>query len=135
MLTEVTANFINFKGQEFAVAFSRDISERKRHDEEKKLVPCEKIEKLKGELELQNEYLQEEVLELQAFGDIVGTSPALQTILSQIEMVAPTDASSLITGESGTGKELIAHEIHIRSSRNRYAMVPGQLCICSSRTI
>lgn len=119
---EVTANFIVFKGQEFAVGFSRDISERKRNEEERACALRE-IEKLKRELELENEYLQEEVLELQAFGDIVGKSPALQTILRQIEMVAPTDASALITGESGTGKELIAHEIHCRSPRNRHAMV------------
>ena len=52
-------------------------------------------------MELEKEYLHEEVVELQAFGDIVGKSPALQTILRQIEMVAPTDASSLITGEPG----------------------------------
>ena len=122
ILTEVTANFIEFEGQEFAVGFSRDISERKRNEEERACALRE-IEKLKTELELQNEYLQEEVIELQDFGDIVGKSPALQTILSQIEMVAPTDASSLITGESGTGKELIALEIHNRSPRNRHAMV------------
>jgi formate hydrogenlyase transcriptional activator len=122
VLTEVTANFIEFKGQEFAVGISRDISERKRNEEERACTLRE-IEKLKGELELQNEYLQGEVLELQDFGDIVGKSPALQTILRQIEMVAPTDASSLITGESGTGKELIAYEIHNRSPRSRQAMV------------
>ena len=122
VLTEVTANFIEFKGQEFAVGFSRDISERKQNEEERACALRE-IEKLQAELELQNEYLQGEVLELQAFGDIVGKSPALQTILRQIEMVAPTDASSLISGESGTGKELIALEIHNRSSRNRHAMV------------
>ena len=122
ILTEVTANFIEFKGQEFAVGISRDISERKKNEEEKACALGE-IEKLKRELELQNEYLQEEVIELQAFGDIVGKSPALQAILRQIEMVAPTDASSLITGESGTGKELIAHEIHSRSPRKRHAMV------------
>jgi PAS domain S-box-containing protein len=122
ILTEVTANFIEFKGQEFAVGISRDISERKRNEEERACTLRE-IEKLKGELELQNEYLQEEVLELQDFGDIIGKSPALQTILSQIEMVAPTDASSLITGESGTGKELIAHEIHSRSPRMKNTMV------------
>jgi PAS domain S-box-containing protein len=122
VLTEVTANFIEFKGQEFAVGFSRDISQRKQYEEEKACALGE-IEKLKAELELQNEYLQGEVLELQAFGDVVGKSPALLTILRQIEMVAPTDASSLITGESGTGKELIAHEIHNRSPRNRHAMV------------
>ena len=67
--------------------------------------------------------MQEEVIELQVFGDIVGKSPALQAILRQIEMVAPIDASYLITGESGTGKELIAHEIHSRSPRKRHAMV------------
>ena len=122
VLTEVTANFIDFKGKEFAVSTARDISERKRNEEERACALRE-IEKLQRELELQNEYLQEEVLELQAFGDIVGKSPALQTILRQIEMVAPTDASSLITGESGTGKELIAHEIHCHSPRNRHTMV------------
>ncbi len=119
---EVSANFIEFKGKEFAVSFARDISERKRDEEEKACILRE-VEKLKNELESQNEYLQGEVTELQAFGDIVGTSPALQTILRQIEMVAPTDASSLIIGESGTGKELIAHEIHNRSARSKYAMV------------
>ena len=67
--------------------------------------------------------MQEEVIELQVFGDIVGKSPALQAILRQIEMVAPIDASYLITGESGTGKELIAREIHSRSLRKRHAMV------------
>jgi PAS domain S-box-containing protein len=122
ILTEVTANFIEFKGQEFAVGFSRDISERKRYEKERACA-LDEIEKLKAELELQNEYLQEEMQELQAFGDIIGKSPALQTILRQIEMVGPTDASSLITGESGTGKELIAHEIHSRSPRSKNAMV------------
>ncbi len=119
---EVSANFIQLKDKEFAVSFARDISERKRDEEEKACILRE-VEKLKNELESKNEYLQGEVTELQAFGDIVGTSPALQTILRQIEMVAPTDASSLITGESGTGKELIAHEIHNRSARSNYAMV------------
>jgi len=119
---EIFANFIEFKGQEFGVSFARDISERKREEEEKACVLNE-IEKLKNELELQNEYLQGEVVELQAFGDVIGSSPALETILRQIEMVAPTDASSLITGESGTGKELIAHEIHNRSSRSKHTMV------------
>ena len=72
---------------------------------------------------MENEYLQEEVLELRTFGDFVGQSPALQNILRQIEMVAPTDAGVLITGESGTGKELIAHEMHTRSDRNARRMI------------
>ena len=119
---EVTANFVEFDGQEYAVSFSRDISERKKNEEEKERA-FKEISQLREQLEIEKEYLYEEVIELQAFGDIVGKSPALETILRQIEMVAPTDASSLITGESGTGKELIAHEIHSRSPRKGHAMV------------
>ncbi len=50
-------------------------------------------------------------------GDLVGTSPAMQRIFSQIRQVAPTAASVLIRGESGTGKELVAREIHKCSPR------------------
>ncbi len=45
-------------------------------------------------------------------GDLVGDSPAMQEVFSQIRQVAPTSASVLITGESGTGKELVARAIH-----------------------
>ena len=77
----------------------------------------EEIQKLKSELEQQNAYLKEEVIEAKAFGDLVGQSAALRQISSQIDLVAPTDASVLILGETGTGKELVAHEIHHRSTR------------------
>ena len=97
---DVAVNFVEFDGREYAVGFSRDISARKKIEEEKQKA-FEEISRLREQLELEKEYLYEEVVELQAFGDIVGKSPALQTILRQIEMVAPTDASSLITGEPG----------------------------------
>jgi len=77
----------------------------------------EEIQRLKAQLEQQNAYLQEEVVEAKAFGDLVGGSAALGQIISQIDLVAPTDASVLILGETGTGKELVAHEIHRRSRR------------------
>ena len=77
----------------------------------------EVIQKLKAQLEQQNAYLQEEVVEAKAFGDLVGQSAALRQVVSQIDLVAPTDASVLILGETGTGKELVAHEIHRRSKR------------------
>jgi transcriptional regulator with GAF, ATPase, and Fis domain len=77
----------------------------------------EEIQKLKAELEQQNAYLKEEVIEAKAFGDLVGQSAALRKISGQIDLVAPTDASVLILGETGTGKELVAHEIHRRSRR------------------
>ena len=77
----------------------------------------EEIQRLKAQLELRNAYLQEAVVEAKAFGDLVGQSAALRQIVSQIDLVAPTEASVLILGETGTGKELVAHEIHRRSGR------------------
>lgn len=75
------------------------------------------IQRLKEQLEIQNTYLLEEVVQAKAFGDLVGQSAALRQIISQIDLVAPTEASVLILGETGTGKELVAHEIHRRSLR------------------
>ncbi len=83
----------------------------------------EEIEQLKAQLELENTFLKEEVLEAQNFGEIVGQSPAIANLVEQIELVAPTDATVLITGESGTGKELVAREIHDRSRRKDHALV------------
>jgi formate hydrogenlyase transcriptional activator len=51
------------------------------------------------------------------FEQIVGNSPALDSVLEQIERVAPTDSTVLIHGETGTGKELIARAVHNISSR------------------
>jgi len=77
----------------------------------------DEIRRLKEQLELQNSYLQEAVVEAKAFGDLVGQSAPLKQVVSQIDVVAPTEASVLILGETGTGKELVAHEIHRRSAR------------------
>src|SRR5271156_6458754 len=51
------------------------------------------------------------------FEQIIGNSPALETVLEQVKRVAPTGSTVLIQGEAGTGKELIAHAIHNLSSR------------------
>jgi transcriptional regulator with GAF, ATPase, and Fis domain len=51
------------------------------------------------------------------FEQVIGNSPALETVLEQVERVAPTGSTVLIQGETGTGKELIAHAIHSISSR------------------
>ena len=66
-------------------------------------------------------YLEEEARA--EFGDIVGASPALQTALSLVSVVAPADSSVLILGETGTGKELIARAIHNLSGRRERAFV------------
>lgn len=75
----------------------------------------EEIESLRKRLELENDYLQEE-LRGESFGEMIGQSAPLQMVAQQISLVAPTDATVLVTGESGTGKELVAREIHSRSS-------------------
>ena len=57
------------------------------------------------------------------FEEIVGSSPALQRVLSNGTKVAPTDSTVLITGETGTGTELIARAIHKRSHRSERAFI------------
>ena len=77
----------------------------------------EQIAELTVELERERDYLREEVSVAMNFGQIIGESPALQSMLTRIEAVADTPASVLIVGETGTGKELVAHAIHARSAR------------------
>jgi transcriptional regulator with GAF, ATPase, and Fis domain len=67
--------------------------------------------------------LREEIDQASMFEEIVGTSAALQRVVSLVSKVAPTDASVLVTGETGTGKELVARAIHRRSHRSSRAFV------------
>lgn len=83
----------------------------------------EEIKKLKDQLFQENIALREEIDKTSMFEEIVGTSSALQGVLSRISKVAPTDSSVLITGETGTGKELVARAIHRRSKRAPHAFV------------
>ena len=55
--------------------------------------------------------------------ELIGKSPAMKSVQEHIEMVAPTDATVLITGESGTGKEVVARAIHAASPRRYMPMV------------
>ncbi len=74
-------------------------------------------------LERENEYLRDELQSGHETEELIGPSPCLARIRSQIAMVAPTGASVLITGESGTGKELVARAIHRLSTRASQPMV------------
>ena len=67
--------------------------------------------------------MQEEIRVARNFGEIVGTSEALQRVLQKTEQVAPLNTTVLILGETGTGKELLAHAIHNNSPRRRHALV------------
>jgi PAS domain S-box-containing protein len=71
----------------------------------------------------ENLALREQIDQAFMFEEIVGASPALQTVLSSIVKVAPTDSTVLITGETGTGKELIARAIHKHSQRSGQAFI------------
>jgi formate hydrogenlyase transcriptional activator len=75
------------------------------------------LEREQARLKAQNVYLQEEIKQAHNFEEIVGRSPALQSVLENVRRVAGTDASVLIRGETGTGKELIARAIHSASAR------------------
>ncbi|WP_260741304.1 PAS domain S-box protein [Tunturiibacter lichenicola] len=85
-----------------------DIDDRKRSEER---------------LHHENVALREEIDRASMFEEIVGSSAALQAVLSHIVKVAPTDSTVLITGETGTGKELIARAIHKHSQRSGQAFI------------
>jgi PAS domain S-box-containing protein len=87
---------------------SADIDDRKRAEER---------------LQQENVALREEIDKASMFEEIVGTSRALQTVLSRISKVAPSDSTVLVMGETGTGKELVARAIHRRSNRSSRAFV------------
>jgi len=71
----------------------------------------------------ENETLKKRVDSLESVEDLIGKSEAIKIVLSEIESVAPTNSSVIITGESGTGKELVARAIHANSQRKFYPLV------------
>jgi PAS domain S-box-containing protein len=120
---EYTSTPIRHRGHVVgAVIVFRDITQRREADE-KLRAAREEVDRLRERLELENAYLQEEIRIEGNHHGIVGRSAAIQKILRQVELVAPTDATVLITGESGTGKELIARAIHDASKRSRRPLI------------
>ncbi|KAA0121820.1 PAS domain S-box protein [Methylobacterium sp. P1-11] len=105
-----------------AVIVFRDISQR-REDEARLTSALAEVDSLRERLELENAYLKEEIRAERQHQGIIGRSPAIAATLRQIERVAGTDATVLITGESGTGKELIARAIHDASRRSAGPMI------------
>ncbi|EMM0001502.1 formate hydrogenlyase transcriptional activator FlhA [Klebsiella aerogenes] len=82
------------------------------------------IQRLKERLVDENLALTEQLNNVESeFGEIIGRSEAMHSVLKQVEMVAQSDSTVLILGETGTGKELIARAIHNLSGRNGRRMV------------
>jgi formate hydrogenlyase transcriptional activator len=83
----------------------------------------QEIAKLKNRLAQEKLYLEDEIRTEMNFDEIVGEGTSLRAVLKQVETVAPTDSTVLITGETGTGKELIARAIHNLSPRRERTFV------------
>ena len=101
---EMSAAVVDVGGRHCMIVSVRDVSERER-------------------LTRESAYLQGEIRRELGYAAIIGSSPAIAKVLDQIEAVAETSSSVLITGESGTGKELVARAIHERSRRRNRPLV------------
>jgi len=120
---EYTSTPIEDQGQLMgAVVVFRDVTQ-KRIDREKLVAAIQEVETLKNRLEMENAYLQEEINSEFNHHQLVGKSPVIQQTLQKITLVAPTNATVLVTGESGTGKELIARAIHEMSERSDRSLI------------
>lgn len=75
------------------------------------------------QLEQENRYLKEQLDQQFSFAHIIGRSRPMQELFETLALVAPSEATVLITGESGTGKELIANAIHQNSPRREQPLV------------
>src|SRR5258708_40226736 len=87
------------------------------------LTDIEELKRLKDRLHEENLALREQIDREFMFEEIVGASPALQTVLTNLVKVAPTDSTVLIMGETGTGNELISRAIHKRSPRAAHPFI------------
>ena len=86
-------------------------------------IAYERIEQLNAQLSREKLYLEDEIRGDYQFGEIIGRSRALSRVLREIQTVAPTDSTVLITGETGSGKELVARAIHQLGTRREQAFV------------
>jgi PAS domain S-box-containing protein len=82
-----------------------------------------KAEKTIRSLTVEKTILEEELRSLGGPDRLIGESPAMKGVIAQIEQVADTDATVLITGETGTGKEVVARAIHDVSGRRERPLV------------
>lgn len=119
---EITNNIFEFDGNEFRCSIVRDITDRVRKEQEIQHA-LKEVRVLKDRLAEENVYLQEEIKLNHNFDEIISQSAAYKKVLNQVQQVANTEATVLVTGESGTGKELLARAIHNLSNRRNRPLV------------
>ena len=93
------------------------------------------VERLMARLESENDYLREEIRHHHDHEHLIGQSLVMQRVQADIDAVAPTDASVLLTGETGTGKELVARAVHARSRRRERPLVKVDCAALSPQLI
>jgi PAS domain S-box-containing protein len=109
--------------------FMIDITDRKLSEEalreahEQLEARVEEVAQLKDQLEVEKEYLREEIKHVHNFDEIVGSSGAIQAVFESTGQVSRTNATVLLFGETGTGKELFARAIHANSERHGRALI------------
>jgi len=126
---DVIDNFVSLDGKIVCCAIIRDITDRKRKEGALRGALME-IRELKEKLEIENNYLNEEMDIKNDFGEIVTNNDSFKKVLKQVEQVADTSSTVLITGESGTEKELLVRAIHqmsVRSERQVIKVACGSL--------
>lgn len=108
---------------------------QKRESEEKLYQAFQEINQLKDRLEIERNYLLDEIKLEHNFEEIIGRSQPLKKTLNDVEEVAPTEATVLITGETGTGKELLARAIHSKSNRSDRPLIKVNCASLSANLI
>lgn len=120
---EYTSTPIRRKGKlDGAVVVFRDISDRRKMERQREAA-YEEIRNLKDQLELERDYLRDEINVTISYGEMIGESRTLQRTMAQIEAVADTPVNVLILGESGVGKEMVARALHSNSARKEKPLV------------
>lgn len=105
-----------------AVVIFRDVTERKENEKKLRHALAE-VEKLRVELEQENDYLLTEIRNFRSHAGIVGQSAAVRNLNRQIDLVADTQTNVLISGPAGSGKSLAVAAIHEASNRNKRPLV------------
>jgi len=117
-----TVTFMPVANSNYVNIYALDTTE-KREMQNALQVALKEVRQLRNRLQQENRYLREEIKEEIGFDTIIGDSDAQTRLMHNIDQVASTDATVLITGETGTGKELIARAIHARSRRRGLPLI------------